>query len=168
MIRNNIFYKITVENNRKIQNSRFASLRLQGWLVFIALAIALSLPGSGSWHGVLALTCAWIIFPALILAGAQATTGPRFLLVCTNLGAASYAFYILQVPIIELIRLFFGYLVGMPLSALGWMGVALVVAVVYISALVADALFDIPARRWLRARVQHLARAAGAYTRPPV
>lgn len=147
------------------QTGRFASLRLPGWLVLIALAVALALPGSGSWHGVVALLCAWIIFPGLVLAGAQATTGPGLLLVCANLGAASYAFYILQVPIIEIIKLFFGYVVGMPLSALAWTGVALVVAVVYISALAADALFDIPLRRWLRARVQQLVRAGRAFTR---
>lgn len=149
------------------QTGRFASLRPPGWLVLIALAVALALPGNGSWHGVVALLCAWIMFPGLILAGAQATTGPGLLLVCANLGAASYAFYILQVPIIGIIKHFFGYVVGMPLSALGWMGVALVVAVVYISALVADALFDIPLRRWLRARVQHLVRARSASARRP-
>lgn len=150
------------------QTGRYASLRLPGWLVFIALVVALTLPGSGSWHGVVALVCAWIVFPALILAGAQATTGPKMLLVCANLGAASYAFYILQVPIIGLIKIFFDYFAGMPLSALGWMGVALVVAVVYTSALAADALFDIPVRRWLRVRVQHLMRKGSASTPRPL
>lgn len=149
------------------QSGRFASFRPPGWLVFIALAVALALPDDNSWHGVVALTCAWMIFPVLIFAGAQATTGPKLLLACANLGAASYAFYILQVPIIGIIRHFFVYFVGMPLSVLGWMGVALVVVVVYISALAADAFFDIPSRRWLRARVQGLVGAQSASTRRP-
>jgi peptidoglycan/LPS O-acetylase OafA/YrhL len=147
------------------QSGRLHSLRVPSWLTFIALAIAISLPRSGSWHGAVALLCAWTILPALVFAGARATTGPKLLRVCTNLGAASYAFYILQAPIIDLLKYISIKFAGMPLSALGWLGAALVIVLVYIVALAADAIFDIPVRKWLRARAQHIIRPRTAVGR---
>lgn len=128
-------------------------------IVAVALIAAILLcPVS---HGVRAafdLAAVLIAFP-LLVAAARNNPGPIMTRLFGALGAASYAIYTLHRPLIGVADVFKDALaLPRPLYAMGFM------VMVIVGSIVVDRVYDLPARRWLKA---HLDTERGALARTP-
>ncbi len=129
---------------------RKPKLPVPTWLILSILAVALLLPvpyGS-SLTGVFEAIYVAFLFPALIYWGAEARS--RTPKVGQLLGDASYAVYLIHVPVVGLLAFVAaksGYHVSTPSALLVEVGL-------FALALLFDAFYDLPVRRWLLAALR--------------
>lgn len=119
------------------------------WSVVLAVtAILLMMPRPFESKWIYEIVCVIILFPLMILLGAQSqTSSPRLARVFLLAGGASYALYAIHVPILA-----FGHLLAEANPELPYMMVMLPFLVVAcIAAVAVDLLYDQPVRRWLSA-----------------
>jgi peptidoglycan/LPS O-acetylase OafA/YrhL len=110
------------------------------WPVLLSLVVLLAWPQSGSWTGIRDLALVSFTVPALLLLGWQASPGAaRHLLAA--LGAASYGIYVLHSAVSRLVYLVWGNL--------GPLGGSVVILWLVLMAVLLDAVYDQPLRRWL-------------------
>jgi peptidoglycan/LPS O-acetylase OafA/YrhL len=94
----------------------------------------------------------FVLFPVILLAGAEAHLSARMVGVATVLGQASYAVYVLHVPVGSGMHLLWsGFLHRTMEHDAPWSGMVYVV-VVFVLALVLDQVYDLPVRSWLQRR----------------
>lgn len=127
------------------------------WAVVLAAAgILLVLPRPIELRWIYDLVCVILLFPMLILLGAQSQpSSPRVIRIFVLGGGASYALYAIHTPIFH-----FGHLFAEANHDIPYRIVMLPFLVIAcIAAVVADLFYDQPVRRWLSARLER-ARAA--------
>ncbi|HEY0028939.1 MAG TPA: acyltransferase [Allosphingosinicella sp.] len=130
------------------RSGRFSAFTIPSWLAAaIVLGVFAFRPGAAALYDVLV---ALVVFPLLILAATR-EPGDRLKPACLRLGVASYALYVLHVPVLRLTDWVMGRL-GHPLASFGWPGSLAFIAAVLACALLADRLYDAPLRRWLGKR----------------
>ena len=96
------------------------------------------------------------VFPAVVYLGAGCR--PMFAGVMAFLGAASYAIYVLHVPLLALADRITVEMIYQPLEAFApWAGYAVLAAIV-LAAWLAHRLYDEPVRRWLTGRFANSSR----------
>jgi peptidoglycan/LPS O-acetylase OafA/YrhL len=115
-----------------------------------ALLGVLLLPGSSTLPAVLNLALVLLVFPAILWVGASSSGGPRVTRIAGLLGTASYAVYVLHIPVGD----FFGKLWRLALhrpmeAARPWSGVIFVV-LLFPLMLWLDRVYDQPVRAWLK------------------
>jgi len=89
------------------------------------------------------------IFPGLVLAGATASLGPRLAVVADLVGRASYAIYVLHVPMLPFVRGVWRHVSGHAIEVdAPWGGLFHVVFILGL-ALLLDEVYDAPMRRFL-------------------
>ena len=128
-----------------------ATLRLPAWLAAVLLVALLIGPAEGVHTLAYETLTTLLLFPALLLASANSRPPLRFAALFQSLGVASYAVYILHVP---LAAAYFAVCARLfPRSGVQthWLGETLVFLVLIVTAaLVADRFYDQPVRRCLR------------------
>jgi peptidoglycan/LPS O-acetylase OafA/YrhL len=126
----------------------------------IALTLVLAVELNGIGRVLFDIAAVVLVFPTLIFFGAL--SAPRGLTerVCDLAGRASYGIYALQFPFIELLKLSYSKIRHHQLSELGSLGVFAVCALTIGAALVLDAVYDSPARKYLRSRFARRGKAA--------
>lgn len=109
----------------------------------------------------------FVFFPVVLYLNASAKVSDRFLPLAKLLGQASYAVYMLHVPLSEAFEVAYGHVMRHNIHRdVPWSGIVYA-AVVVMAAILVDRVYDVPVRDWLRRRV--LARyPAGAYPRDPL
>lgn len=134
-------------------------------LATLLLVTCLALPLS--WHKALVdLVSALVIFPCVLLLGAAANP-PRWMVQPSLfLGRASYGIYVLHVPFVLLGQQIWFRVRSHPIEQDSpWSGLALIAATL-LFVLILDAIYDVPARRWLAHKL-HLT-SAHLDTRPTI
>lgn len=127
------------------------SVKLPLWLGVAALVAVFAIPASGGGRLAWDLTAALVIFPALVYGMAATGTG-RLTGACSALGAASFAVYVLHIPIWSIVSRFWPRFFDVkpdelsPLFGFGF------VAIVFGIGLLAHRFYDQPVRRWLTNR----------------
>lgn len=122
------------------------------WVAALALLIIFAIPANGMARLALNCVAVLVVFPQLIYRTASAKPG-RFAGVCSTLGVASYAVYVLHWPA----YLTFGYLWsflahGRPIEmAAPYLGVAFLVAMLF-GCIAVDKVYDAPVRAFLTRR----------------
>jgi peptidoglycan/LPS O-acetylase OafA/YrhL len=130
-------------------------------LALVSLILVFSMSRELEWrHGSMVAGFAMLIvvFPALLLVVAGATPGPRVGALCRWTGDASYPVYLLQTPLM-------GVAAAIPQVVWGrkaaefipWIGIAFIVGTILISLWV-DRRFELPLRKWLKARWQRFSK----------
>ncbi|MCU0830506.1 MAG: acyltransferase [Rhizobiaceae bacterium] len=136
----------------------FARIALSGplataaaWLLAATLVLTMLAPVAAGWRASYELAVVLLVYPALILAGAcLAPTGlSRTLLV--QLGAASYAIYVLHMPLARAFNALFHFAGSDGAAYAPWTGFAFI-ALLVVTCLALDRWFDRPVRRWLTVR----------------
>lgn len=122
------------------------SPRLPAWVLAAALVAMFATPWQLIWP--------LVGFPALVYLAASAQLDGRTKAAFTWLGTASYGIYVLQVPMVTVLSRWID-------MASPWWTLAFA-ALVVVTAIVLDRVFDRPVRRWLEGRILPRARAAGA------
>jgi peptidoglycan/LPS O-acetylase OafA/YrhL len=129
---------------------RIPTLRLH-WSISIGLLGALLLmpvPDGVRW--LYDVVCVIVLFPMLILAGAQSQpTGKRLIKAFTWMGGASYALYATHAPLASIAEYFAETNPEIPYRV--WTVPFFIVAMAL--AFAVDRLFDVPFRRWLTAKL---------------
>jgi peptidoglycan/LPS O-acetylase OafA/YrhL len=132
-----------------------------GLLALVALMMLWPLPASGSGPSRVAFEMAvcLVVFPLVVLAGACTQPGPRGARLCAVLGASSYGVYVFHMPASRFVagaaeRLGFDIAAFAP-----FIGVAFL-ASLFAFAVAMHHAFDVPARRWLTARLLGKGRVA--------
>jgi peptidoglycan/LPS O-acetylase OafA/YrhL len=94
----------------------------------------------------------YVIFPVMLLAGAEGTLQPSMVWLATLLGQASYAVYVLHIPVADGLHLVWGSVLRRPMERdAPWSGLVYLV-VVFGLALWLDRVYDTPVRGWLQGR----------------
>jgi peptidoglycan/LPS O-acetylase OafA/YrhL len=124
--------------------------------MLLALAAVLWLPISDSWRWLYDLTASIVVFPLLVAIGARAKPPIYAAPALSFLGITSYAVYILHVPLIRPFLWAAGKVFPGHLFQHMWIVVIIFIATVVVSAWLADAIFDRPARRWFNANLVRL------------
>ena len=123
---------------------------IPAWLLGLVLLAVLLAPASWPW--IYDLACIFLVFPLLVWAGADASSGKTMRAVSRQLGFISYPIYVLQMALIPILMVLLDRGLGMRLNASIVGGLLLHFAfVVGISWLVAR-WFDEPVRAWLKKR----------------
>ena len=118
--------------------------RLTPWLLPLALVlVALPVPGLPVLYDLAAVL---VLFPLLVVLGANATSAGR---ASALLGRLSYGIYVLHGPILLMFKTLEPQGLALPLR-LGWYGLAAILAIA--AAALAERWIDRPARRWIAAR----------------
>jgi peptidoglycan/LPS O-acetylase OafA/YrhL len=130
------------------------------WLPMLALLCVFAVPLVGVTRMGFEFVACVVLFPAIVLACANTSPSGIFARTCMLLGAASYAVYVLQVPIIHASFLTAHFLFRRELETFGIAGTVVVTAVLFATALVATT-YDARIRRWVM-------RKSGASRRRPV
>jgi peptidoglycan/LPS O-acetylase OafA/YrhL len=134
---------------------------LLGLMTLAAFAPAISLPFGAGYDFLVAV----LLFPLLVLLGADARTTALSRRAGAWLGNISYAAYLLHEPLVQLARLF---VPAERLGATGIAGLAALVAVTMLVAWAATRWIDTPLRRWARRlRVQRSGAAPMLTTSSP-
>jgi peptidoglycan/LPS O-acetylase OafA/YrhL len=119
-------------------------LQVPSWLVLVLVPTLLFVPGTGTLKHVYDFACLFLIFPCLIYLGAEAVE--RKPQISAALGDASYAAYIIHVPLLSLLLFLAPTLAVHPSP---WNSFFFA-AVVFCLALPLAQLYDLPARKALR------------------
>jgi len=147
----------------RVWKSGRGRMRVPPLVIAILLLIALAVPVYPRFTALYDLAATFILFPILVLAGAWSQPGPWFMRSCEWLGTASYAIYVLHVPIAD----FFAEAVRRishrePALFAPWTGIACILLSIA-AALLLDKFYDGRARTFLRKK---LLRGNGAPARP--
>ncbi len=134
-----------------IRSSR--RFRLPPSLCGLALLAALFAPLASPLPTLVDFAIVGLLFPAILMAGASAASGPRMTRVAEVLGTSSYAIYVLHAPV----GLFFEQAWRLALhrtmeAVAPWSGLIYVV-LLFLLAVWLDRVYDVPARQWLRRRL---------------
>ncbi len=93
------------------------------------------------------------VFPMLIYFGATNTIYSKATrTLCDLAGRASYAVYVIQFPLIELIKLSYPKATGTNLTGIGALGIVIISTVVISIALLLDTYYDTPLRKFIARR----------------
>jgi peptidoglycan/LPS O-acetylase OafA/YrhL len=95
-----------------------------------------------------------LLFPLLIHAGTREEPRGLTAAICDIAGRASYAVYVLQLPVMELTKLVYAKITGHNLADAGILVVLMESAFIILLALILDAIWDAPVRRWLTLRIR--------------
>ena len=137
---------------------RWRPTPMPAWCSFVLLLVVFVMPAS-AWYELIAV---FAFFPALILFSAGAHVTGRFEWTCLKIGALSYGFYIIHVPITRFIEAIVPYFGVTPETLDVWL-VLLVVAITGVLTILLTRFYEQPFRRILRRFVE--ARAATPVTR---
>jgi peptidoglycan/LPS O-acetylase OafA/YrhL len=129
-----------------------ATLRVPDWLLALLLLAAFVPPMAMPLGAAYDLAVAALLFPMLVLLGANARSGRVSRRIGHWLGYCSYGVYVLHGPILTVLEPLTLQVTGRPLVAWGFTGAAAFVVVSLACAYAATRWFDGPARRWLMAR----------------
>jgi peptidoglycan/LPS O-acetylase OafA/YrhL len=121
-------------------------------LAFAALIAIFRVPAQGEWRAVFDLIAALFLFPLLIAFSADARPRGAFLTTCATMGALSYGFYVLQVPVRDWISVVSGLYFPAFQQLPGAASVILIAAATAVAAAILNAVYDIPVRRFLTRR----------------
>ena len=136
---------------------RLPSFRVTPWLL-LALEMMLFWLHPAGWSAVLyQWSCIAILFPLLVWAGANVRLPRRVAPALCRLGAASYAVYVLHMPLLRLIQ---SGITGLPVPAVG----LALMACLFVLGIVLDETYDTPLRSWLSRMLN--VRVAAASTSP--
>jgi peptidoglycan/LPS O-acetylase OafA/YrhL len=132
-----------------------SSAKPQTWSSLPAFAIliaVLAYPIRTAHSGLFDVITVFVIFPLLLLYSARATCTLSFQKIYSLAGAASYAIYILHMPLSNLCLFIAGkaHPSGAHLASYVWM--TAILGLLIASALTADRLYDTPVRTWIRER----------------
>jgi len=128
---------------------RWRPTPMPAWCSFVLLLVVFGMPASGAWYELIAV---FAFFPALILFSAGAHVTGRFEWTCLKIGALSYGFYIIHVPITRFIEAIVPYFGVTPEVLDVWL-VLLVVAITGVLTILLTRFYEQPFRRILgRAR----------------
>lgn len=140
---------------------RLPWLRAPFWVLApLLLASFMVDPGPGI-RAVAHIALVAILYPLMIIAAANVRETGGGGAIMRELGVASYAVYILHMPIIALVRGFFLKVLNLPYQDLGGWGTVVLGGAVLFAALIVDRFYDRPVRRLLT-RVTGARRASGA------
>jgi peptidoglycan/LPS O-acetylase OafA/YrhL len=130
---------------------RFTLPRLHWSVVLAAAAILLIMPRPLEVRWIYDVICVVVLFPLLILCGAQSQpSSPRVMRAFVLAGGASYALYAIHTPIFH-----FGHMIAEANPELSYRMVMLpFLGLACIAAVAADLLYDQPVRRWLSALLE--------------
>ena len=129
------------------------SIRIPPLLLILALGAILVADPPGPYQMAFDLTATLLLFPLLIVLGANSAPHGILARACTLMGVASYAVYVLQVPLYELTIRAAATVTGAELGTLPWIWGAAFMLFVFIVALAADRSVDKPLRAMLTARI---------------
>ena len=122
---------------------RLPALRLPSPVLLVATVATFFVPVARGWEPVFELACVALVYPVLIYAGAGATeTRPRL---AKLLGDASYALYLIHMPLLDMLEKSMRRVGIAPNQA----AAALFVIVAVVCAVLIDAVYDRRARRLL-------------------
>lgn len=116
-------------------------------LLFLSLALGRHHEGHSIFQD-LATIC--VVFPVLLLAGACSTPPGRWTSLFRMLGTSSYAMYVIHGPVAEFFNQAWVRLRGRPVAADAPWGLLLYLLLTVVLALALDAVYDEPARAFLR------------------
>jgi peptidoglycan/LPS O-acetylase OafA/YrhL len=121
------------------------------WAIAIAaVGVLLAMPVPEGWDWLYNSVCVIVLFPLLILAGAQSQPqGGRMLTLFAWMGGASYALYAIHMPFAEITEYLAEANPQIPYRAWGLLFMVLSIGLAF----ALDRLFDVPFRRWLTRKV---------------
>lgn len=123
-------------------------------IVVVALFIVLlSVHPTMALQGLYDIAVTIFVFPLLIFAGASAKPKRFASLIFSALGTASYAVYILHVPIYWVLRWQLPKILGMSVADVPLIGAILFTILLFLGTLALDYIYDVPVRRWLTLRL---------------
>lgn len=126
-----------------------AWLRLPSWLPMVILMCVFAVPAAGWGRMAFELLACVVLFPALVLASANVAAYGAFARFCLIVGAASYAVYVLQTPMMYAVNSVLNFAFDMDLQSFGATGTVAFALLVFFASLAADAVYDAPVRHWL-------------------
>lgn len=135
------------------RSRRLAWMKLPSWVPMPLLLGVLAAPVEGLHRMMFDFVACVVIFPAIVLASANSPPAGRLERACVLMGAASYAVYVLQVPIIYAIDALLNFTMDISLKSFGEEATLTVALIVFFAAYFADRYYDAPVRRWLSARI---------------
>lgn len=145
LLRISFSFSIGISIFRIRHNLRF---RMHPLIILSIVALLLCAePPAGWWVRVLDLASVFLIFPLLVMLGANSEPEPKFLPLYRTLGITSYAVYALHRPMLGIAEIL-DQLFGLGLAGsrlLEALTIALIVALAYLI----DSVFDKPVRKWL-------------------
>jgi len=133
--------------------SKWTFPTVPAWLGLLALALVFTVPVEGFWRPVFDIAASIVIFPVILMLGANSRTGPLTTRIFLALGALSYGVYILQAPMKQVVEVGVGAVLRMRLEQLGDGAVVLVLVLTAALVAAANVTYDEPLRRWLSRRV---------------
>jgi peptidoglycan/LPS O-acetylase OafA/YrhL len=119
---------------------------MPAWCSFVLLLAVFVVPASGAWYELIAV---FAFFPALILFSAGAHVTGRFEWTCLKIGALSYGFYIIHVPITRFVESIVPYFGVTPEALDVWL-VLLVVAITGVITILLTRFYERPFLRIFR------------------
>ena len=119
------------------------------WAVLGALVGVFAVQAEGAARAWVDIGAALVVFPLLTALGVNARPKGFVALACAKLGAASYAVYVLQIVIIEVLSKAAPYVAGREWASFGVAGSLALACAVLGAGLAANAYYDGPARRFL-------------------
>lgn len=141
--------------------SRWTPPPLAVWAAFAVLLAVFAAPAGGPWRPLFDLIAVVLVFPALVAFSADSTARGAVEWTCATMGLLSYGIYVLHVPIWAWLRLVIDHVSpGAPFP--GMANVALVAACAVAAAAILNAVYDVPARRFLSGGPPRRAAPAGA------
>ena len=138
--------------------------RLPAWLGVVCFMAIIMVPTHGIWRDIFEAIAVVALLPLIVACFANSEVSGATARACGWAGAASYGVYVLHVPLWSVIRLGldkFG-IADLP----DWAPGVAVAATATVAALVLDAIYDRPVRRWITARLQPRKPAKASLRRP--
>lgn len=120
-----------------------------GWLSILILLACLALPADDKSRAGLDLAICMGVYPLIVLAAARAKPSGAMARFCDVSGRISYAFYVLQVPLIFMAASIAQFAIQTPLVAFGPLATVAIACVLLAVAAAADKYYDRPVRAWL-------------------
>ena len=122
------------------------------WSALILLFV-LGVPVSQSLRLRYDLIVTFLVFPVLLLGSVSAQPTRGLVKLFQAMGKASYAIYILHIPLMEFFERYWAHVAGhSAIRDAPWSGLSFMLLLV-VAALVADSFYDLPVRAYLRSRL---------------
>lgn len=119
----------------------------------LILLVVLGVPVSSSLHVRYDLIVTLLVFPVLLLASVSAQPPRRLVKLFQAMGKASYAIYVLHVPLDRFLERSWAHFAGHTATRdAPWSGISFMLLIV-VAAFIADSFYDLPVRTYLRARL---------------